>query len=273
MPDYRTSPAFVTGVVLVLSGVGHGIPFLLGDWPWEALVSWRKPILFGISTGLTCMSLAWVYARVRHRRLLDGLLAALALVEVAAITTLTWLGEPSHFGGQPEWLLATVHGTALGLTALIGWTTVVVLGPAFAPKSSLDQRLAVRSGMVFLFVSCVLGAWTLVHGILQLDAGLVPDRYGDAGVPKFAHGITIHALQLLVLTAWGLERIRVPPVRRMRIIAAMSAGQAFLLVFALVQVLSGRGRLDIGIVSAVLLFCAAALTATPLMGVRPKFQE
>ncbi|MFM7108931.1 MAG: hypothetical protein ACKOZU_10100, partial [Planctomycetaceae bacterium] len=51
--DGRAWPLVVVGSVLVLSGVAHVAAWGALGGPWEGPVTWRKPILFGISGGLT----------------------------------------------------------------------------------------------------------------------------------------------------------------------------------------------------------------------------
>ena len=96
----QAKPLTYFGAVLVASGIIHlGIYFLYGG-PWEGEVSWRKPILFGISAGLTSISMGWVWASLSRWKY-DGFLsstAALALlVEVGLIDLQQWRGVASHF--------------------------------------------------------------------------------------------------------------------------------------------------------------------------------
>lgn len=57
--------------------------------------------------------------------------------------------------------------------------------------------------MLLLLVSCLLGIWVGMHGETQIDQGLDPTRLGAAGVPKFPHGVVIHAVQWLPVLAWS----------------------------------------------------------------------
>ena len=89
-----------SGILLIVSGLVH-IPIWLADGSsWEGSVSWRKPILFGISTGMTLWSLSWLEKNL-NRRWLDsvvGWIVSVSLVvEVALITLQRWRGTASHF--------------------------------------------------------------------------------------------------------------------------------------------------------------------------------
>ena len=60
--DPRASTLAILGVVLVASGIGHLPVWAVLGGAWEGPVTWRKPILFGISGGLTAISLGWVWS-------------------------------------------------------------------------------------------------------------------------------------------------------------------------------------------------------------------
>src|SRR6059058_736455 len=89
-----------TGVLLVLSGLAHLVVFAVDGGPWDGPVSWRKPVTFGVSFGVTLIAVAWVtsYLRVgpRLRALLLAVFAADCVVEVGGITLQAWRGVPSH---------------------------------------------------------------------------------------------------------------------------------------------------------------------------------
>ena len=89
-----------SGLLLALSGVAHFVIWLFAGGDWEGPVSWRKPILFGVSTGVTVLSVAWLYPKLRPRRwdaVLCGLFGFAMVAEVALITIQQWRGLPSHF--------------------------------------------------------------------------------------------------------------------------------------------------------------------------------
>src|SRR5262245_34746764 len=58
---------YLTGVLLLASGLLHlGILFANGG-SWEGPLSWRKPTTFGLSFGLVLMTIVWVTSFVRLR--------------------------------------------------------------------------------------------------------------------------------------------------------------------------------------------------------------
>ncbi len=239
----------VAAVLLLGSGLVHVAVWLgTGAADLAGPVSWRKPILFGFSAGATAASFAWIVGRCRAWRweVVASSVAAVALVvEVALITMQTWRGVPSHFNHATPF----DHAVHLGMDALITVVTLYTLLLAGRVLRSFDAQpettLAVRAGLGLLVVSCVVGYAFLFVGLQRAEAGLDPSKYGEAGVPKFAHGVVIHALQLLPLLAWWLQTAGLDAATRWQRVVVATTGQGLLLGFALIQTLAGRGRLDL----------------------------
>lgn len=242
-------PVFI-GLILVGSGLAHIVVWAGTAGPWEGPITWRKPILFGISGGLTCLSAGWVWSLLPRRRG-DGLLAAFMagtlLVEVLLIDLQCWRGVASHFNRTTplDSLLYDTMGVLILLVSavLLDLTVRLFRGGCSGPA---DMLLAARAGMVFLVISCGLGIWVGVNGDLRVAAGLDPDRFGDAGVPKFPHGIAIHAIQWLPAVAWTARRAGLSSGRRSRFVVLATIGTALLLIYALRQTLLGQPRFPPG---------------------------
>ncbi|MBW8821695.1 MAG: hypothetical protein JF598_26670, partial [Streptomyces sp.] len=122
-----------TGVLLVLSGLAHLVVFAVDGGPWDGPVSWRKPVTFGVSFGVTLIAVAWItsYLRVgpRLRTLLLAVFAADCAVEVGGITLQAWRGVPSHLD------METPFDTAVSMTLAVGGGVLVVLLTVFAVVS------------------------------------------------------------------------------------------------------------------------------------------
>ncbi|MCK4616291.1 MAG: hypothetical protein KAT50_05415 [Pirellulales bacterium] len=260
--DQRAWPLVSIGSLLVLSGGIHIIVWAVLGGPWEGAITWRKPILFGISGGLTAISMGWVWSKLPLRRL-DGVLSwsvAIALLfEVALIDLQRWRGVASHFNR------ATVIDSLLydGMGVLILWVTLLatdLMLRAFRQqmKASPDMVLAIQSGLVFLVLSCVLGIWVSVNGEMRMEKGLDPEGFGAEGVPKFPHGVVIHALQLLPALAWMAARSEFSLRYRERLITYASRSLWLLLLYALLETLLGRSRFDPPPYLAAMLFIAIA---------------
>ena len=269
--DRRAMPLAVIGLLLVASGVAHLVVWAVLGGPWEGPVTWRKPILFGVSGGLTSLSLGWAWSKLPWRRSDAWLAASVAwalLVEVALIDLQSWRGVASHFNRTTpfdSWLY-----DAMGV--LILWVTLVAVDltiRSFRQPTGLaaDMLLAARSGLVLLVISCLLGIWVSVNGDLRVAAGLEPERYGTAGVPKFPHGAVIHALQWLPMLAWGARQAGVAERWRVLLVALATVGTSLIGVFALVQTLAGRSRFDVTPFTGAVLACGIALFVVPVLAI------
>lgn len=266
--DRRAGPLVALGLVMVASGLAHLPVWAAVGGPWEGPITWRKPILFGISGGLTSISLGWVWSLLPLRRGDAWLAAATAgalFVEVFLIDLQRWRGVASHFNrGTP---LDSALFDAMG--ALIVAVTIVIADLtrrllARRPAVTADMLLATRTGMVLLLVSCLLGIWVGMHGETRLAAGLDPARLGTAGVPKFPHGVVIHAVQWLPALAWALRRAGIADRTRTCLVMLASVGSALLLVYAMVQTAAGRARFAVTPVTATVLLVALACLAGPV---------
>ena len=265
--DPRARALTLLGALLIASGFVHVVVWGIDGGAWEGPVTWRKPILFGISAGLTSLSLGWVWSKLPSRRW-DEILATLTawclVVEVALIDLQCWRGVASHFNRATPFdsflydsmgvLILLVTLVAVDLTARL-FRTPADLAP--------DMLAAARAGLVLLIVSCGLGMWVSVHGDLQVARGLSPEVVGAAGVPKFPHGAVIHALQWLPMLAWGARRAGLSPWWRQRLVSAAIAGSVLVLTYAIVQTLTGRGRFDAPLPMAALLVAGGLLLLGP----------
>lgn len=244
----RARPLFQLGILLVLSGLLH-----LGLWatwggPWEGPVTWRKPILFGLSGGLTSISLGWVWSQLPWRRGDRGLASVTAwalAIEVALIDLQRWRGVASHFNRDTPFdsiLYDAMGGLILFVTFVAADLTVrLIRGPTSLEPS---MQTAAVTGMILLVVSCGLGIWASVHGDLQVARGLPPELFARAGVTKFPHGIAMHAIQWLPLLAWAMRRAGVPAALRGWLVWGAATGWALMLAYALAQTVAGRSRFD-----------------------------
>lgn len=252
--------------LLIGSGLLHLLLWRLGTEPWESPISFRKPALFGISTGLTLWSCLWVLRQLPGSRLatsLGRLLTGTLLLEVALITLQTWRGVPSHFNRSTP-IDATIETTLLVLisiaTLIIFWLTVVSLQPKSLKGLPAQHRLAVRAGLILLSLSCLLGFIITIVGNQLIAAGLAPETYPQRGVLKFPHGAALHAIQTLVVLAWLGTRLntRWPSAVIWTATLAHLSG----LSFALLQSFRGKARFELDLPGSLLLALTILLLAS-----------
>ena len=173
--DSKFNTALLIGGGLLASGLVH-----LGWWgisgqPWEGPLSLRKPALFGISGGLTILSLVWVVSRLSPRpgdRWFVNGLSTLLLLEVGLITVQCWRGVPSHFNRATP-VDAQVEAAMLAMiaavTAGIGW---LCWRSVRLPDFDRADQLALRAGLWFLLLGCLLGFVTTWLGDANLAAAI-----------------------------------------------------------------------------------------------------
>jgi hypothetical protein len=222
---------YTIGVLLICVGVFHLAVLLVTGDTWTGPVSWRKPMTFGLSFGLTLITIVWLSSYVRLgeqvRPWLLGLFAAACVLEVTLITVQAWRRVPSHFN-----LSTAVDGVIARLLAVGGALLIaVILALTFASFRAMTEvaasmMLAVRAGLVLLDISLLIGAVMIATGISRAMSGDQQSAYAAGKALKLAHGVTLHAVLVLPALAWLLARIGRPEPQRLRLVTLAVAGYA-----------------------------------------------
>ncbi|MBI4481705.1 MAG: hypothetical protein HY652_02320 [Acidobacteria bacterium] len=164
---------YSVGALLLLSALFHAGVLLVTGGSLQGDVSWRKPILFGESFGLTCWSVAWIMTFLPRRAVVGWLLSA----------TLGLAGTL-----KVPHALAVHAPQVLPLLAGLLWFT------------SRDERWRTR---VFLMGAA---GYTLVIGVFAVQAlnGLAPLDLSPPGEILLGTGI----LMAMGAYAQGLAAVR-----------------------------------------------------------------
>lgn len=252
------------GFFLLLLGIFHIAVQLIAPRAWESNVGWRKPILFGLSTGITLVSLSWVAAVVKQRRVWIPAItiSVLASLEVLIITIQTWRNVPAHFnnGGAIDQILAnSIDAMLVFITLAIFYLT----WQSFKTQDlAADWLLALRLGMIYLSFGCLLGFGVAIYGNFILSSGGDPTLIKPNGVPKFVHGMPLHALQILPLATFFLRLLNSNLNYRITSIWFISHAIALATLYAFWQTLNGMSRFEFNLVGTLLLggvlVCGAA---------------
>src|SRR6266567_7666600 len=155
--DRVEQACYLIGAVLIMSGLFHLGVFAVRGGPWQGPVSWRKPATFGLSFGISLISVTWVtsYLRMseRVRAVLLGIFAVDCIVEVAGITVQAWRHVPSHLNTETPLntviAMALAFGGAVLIAVLGAFAAIALRGSVDAPPS---MRLAVQAGFGLLLV-------------------------------------------------------------------------------------------------------------------------
>src|SRR5262245_25200306 len=167
---------YIVGASLLISGLVHLSILVIGGGSWEGPLSLRKPMTFGLSFGLTLMTIVWVSSFLglgnRPRSLLIGVFTAACVLETALVTLQAWRGVPSHFN-----LETTVDGV-VSRTLAAGGIVLVAIIVAFtfasfraAATVPMSLRLGIRIGFVSLVAAAFVGALMIAKGMRLVFTG------------------------------------------------------------------------------------------------------
>jgi hypothetical protein len=231
---------------MLASGAVHAVVAAVDGGSWWGAVSWRKPVVFGMSLGILAWSVVWVLRQLPVRRWgwwPAGLLGGASIVELVSITMQRWRGEASHFNyrtgfDEAVWTVMSqaILLVALALGVLLVWSLVQFRGTPAA-------RIAVVVGLSAMMVSGYVGYGMAAAGEAAAAAtGEAPDSivFGAAGSAKLAHAMGLHGLQVLGFLAVGLG-LR-PPSRRTQLAVMVPAAVGYASVLAAVVATAYAGR-------------------------------
>lgn len=236
--------AYILGALLLMSGLIHVAILIVGGGSWAGPLSLRKPATFGLSFGLTLITIAWVASFLRMgeraRSTLLGIFTVACVVETALVTLQAWRGVPSHFNMETPFDAFVARTLAAGgftLVAIILVLTFVAFRANAAVPGSL--QIAIRIGFVTLVGSMVVGALMIARGMMLVFAGNPQAAYANGGTLKPTHAVTMHAILVLPLLAWLLSFTHYSEERRLAVVLAAAA--AYVVVAGLVAVMNFAG--------------------------------
>jgi hypothetical protein len=264
--------AYLVGVGLILVGLAHAGMWALTGGSAAGALSWRKPTTFGISFGLTTVTLAWVGTWLPVRPavgwLAAGLLCVATSYEVAWVSVQHARGVPAHFNDTTALDERLFIAGAVMVAVAIGVIAAMTLAAFLRTTAPAPLALAIRAGLVGLLAAQASGVWMLGHGLALVDADADPATgsmsvWGAAGSMKFAHAVPMHAIQVLAALAWLLSLSGLPQRRQARLVALAVVGYGGLVGVALLRTSFGLAPLDLGNAWALGYLLAAVLLAVP----------
>jgi hypothetical protein len=263
--------SWIIGFAVILSGLFHLGVFLVDGGPWKGPVSWRKPVTFGLSFGLTTVTLTWISSLLRRRRTLAAATVTVAVtsaLEVFFVSLQKWRGVPSHF--NDDTLFDSTIFSLMGLTvAILGLAIVVIAVHAFRSfDADPSLVIGVRVGMLVLIASQILGGAIIANGEIIDKSPQETDLaiFGAAGVMKLPHAVTMHAIQVLPVLALLLAATALTSVKKRRIMWIASAGYVGLILAVLLQTFEGRAPTDLTLLAMGVVLASVLLTGTAIFG-------
>jgi hypothetical protein len=225
--------AYVVGALLLASGLIHLTILIIGDGSWRGPLSLRKPTSFGLSFGLTLITIAWVASFLRlsdrERVMLLGAFAVACALETALVTLQAWRGVPSHFNVETTFDTSVARTLAAGGFVLVAVIVALTLA-AFRTSRTIpiSLRIAIQIGFVALVGAVVVGALMIARGMMLVFAGDPKAAYATGGALKPAHAVTMHAILVLPALAWLLSFVNWTEQRRLVVVLVAAAGYAVL---------------------------------------------
>jgi hypothetical protein len=224
---------------------------------------WIKPIKFAASIAIYVWTVAWLLAYVdgarRSTRTIAVGVSIAMLAEIACIALQAARGTLSHYNASTPLdaaIFSTMGGMILVNTLLAAWLLVLAftrMGGSRGPERPAPPRPAppalvwgIRLGLIVFVAGSAEGAMMIVRGAHSVG---VPD--GGPGLPlvnwstrggdlRIAHALALHALQILPLAGWWIDRRAATPRRGVALVAGFAA--LYFAAFGLMLWMALNGR-------------------------------
>ena len=238
---------YLVGALLLVSGIVHIAILTVTGASWVGPLSLRKPAVFGLSFGITLVTIVWVASFLplaeRTRLALLTIFTAASVVETALVSLQAWRGVPSHFNVATAFDALVARALAVGGIALV----VVIVGltaTAFRrnPAVPISLRRAIQVGFVALCVAMATGATMIVRGMMLVFAGNPAAAYATGGALKPTHAVTMHGILVLPLLAWLLSFADWSERGRLRVVLLVST--AYLVLASAIAIANIAGIVE-----------------------------
>ncbi|WP_285610000.1 hypothetical protein [Actinokineospora globicatena] len=254
--------SYAVGAALFASGLVHVAVLLVTGWTWMGPLSLRKAATFGLSFGLTLATVAWAtsFIVVRARTLLLGLFAGASVMEVVLVSMQAWRGVPSHFNFETGFDTAVSMTLAAGggvlILTTVAFTVAVIAGTR---RSTPAMRIAIRFGLIALLAALGAGAAMIARGVIASRGGDPQLAYTTAGALKPLHAVAMHAILVVPVVAWLLDRSAVRADVSLRLVWSTVVAYAALIALVAVESITGVSPLAPPIAAAIASAVAAAV--------------
>ncbi len=219
---YARSPMLaVTALTHACLAVAFLMLMPLDDRTVLGIDPWIKPTKFAVSIAVYTATVAWLIgmlASPARRRRISAWLAGTMFVEILFISIQSARGVPSHFNQTTpgDGLIFSVMGLAIAVNTGFMVYLFVLLGRGADLAPAYQTRRVFVSGVrlgILLFVAAGIEGG-FMSAILRHTVGAADGGPGlpflnwstRAGDLRVAHFVGLHALQVVPLVAWLLER-------------------------------------------------------------------
>lgn len=208
---YRRNPLLaLVGSLHVVALVACAAAYLADDRQVMGINPWITPMKVMASIAVYLWTIAWFTRYIRRpRRLMKTVSIVIAVattIESGCMLLLAARSTRTPFDVATDFDAALFQ--AMGIMIAINLLMVLVILLRFARPLRLPPAYAwgIRAGLVLFLVGGAIGGVMIGHG----GEPVLPfvNWSTVAGDLEIAHGLALHALQLLPLAGWGLSRWR-----------------------------------------------------------------
>lgn len=262
--------------------------------------AWLKPAKFGISSAVTCLTLAWIAGYLKdwpRIRILGGrIFAASIAIEIVIIDLQAARGTTSHFNVSTSFDKGAF--IVMGMSICTLWSAMAAMTYAIMRQtiSPPSWKWAIRLGLSLSLIGAAGGGFMLrrtpeqklTSPALAFGSHTVGAPDGGPGLPvanwstqggdlRLPHFLGLHAMQVIpMLGLWLLGRGRLSERQRTRFVWLVSG--TYVAAFALLtwQALRGQSLIDpdwatLSAAFGVVLLAGAGATAVLISSARGAF--
>jgi hypothetical protein len=243
---------FVSGTLLFVSMLVHGVVLFATGGSIHGPVSFRKAMTFAETGWLLCWAVGWLLPLITMRRWERGFVAFGALLfgvgETFLMSTQVWRGVPSHYNFSTPF--DAVWFAATGVIAVIFTGSMLVLLAAALRERRLapSLRLSIQVGTMLIIFGVVIGSimianmsgiWEGAFREINTDGRYAGPAEGTVGGDLvLLHAIGVHGLNLVPLVAWLLTYSHVSERGRTIITVCVAANLVMIVAVLSMQVFS-----------------------------------
>ncbi|MEM9955851.1 MAG: hypothetical protein AAF846_29900 [Chloroflexota bacterium] len=252
---------FITGTILMVWMLAHGMAMFVLDSPLDGPVSLRKAMTFAETGWLMCWATGFVLPYLQTRRwqrwvIIMGVLQ-FAIVETFLVSLQAWRGVPSHYNFATPF--DSVVFSVMGIGALLYLVGMIVLLVTLFGTNTLPPslRLAFRSGTVLMIIGGLSGYFMMMNlgslyqgdtaqTLATITSGEIIGAYqgtaegATGGNILIIHALGVHGLSLAPLAAWLLTYTSLTDRRQQHITALVVWGLFGLITVLTIQMLQLR---------------------------------
>jgi hypothetical protein len=199
-------------VVLLLATV---VGYVTDDRLVMGVSAWLKPMKFMASIAIYLWTIAWFSKYIRRPRWLLNtvsiVIAATILIESSCLLLQAARGTTSHYNVTTDFDAAIFR--TMGIMIAINMFMALVILLMFSKRIRLHPAYlwGIRAGILLFLSGGAIGGVMLVNGAHTFGApdggpGLVFFNWSTAaGDLRIAHGLALHALQILPATGYAIS--------------------------------------------------------------------